>query len=107
VDFAVDKDTVMYAPWATCKTCALALLGSGIPKLVIHRERCLAYMATRGGQNEESLQNWQPQIDESTQWLRDGGCETVVHYGPVPFEGTILINGRPWSPNTLEFTDGK
>jgi len=103
----VTPQTIMFCPWATCKPCAISLLGSRIPTLVIHYDRCLAFMQTRAGQDASALQDWQPDIDESSQWLKDGGCETVVHCGPVPFDGTVLINGRPWSPATLEFTDGK
>jgi len=102
----VDDGTAMFCPWATCMPCALSILCSGIGGLVIHMERCRAFMATRPGQAEEGLENWQPAIDESSQWLRDGGVNIIVFSGPIPeehFKGTIKINGRDWSPNTLEF----
>jgi deoxycytidylate deaminase len=101
-----DELTTMFCPWATCIPCALSILCSGLGGLVIHEERCRAFMATRGGQQEEALENWQPAIDESAQWLRDGGVNITVWSGPIPeqhFKGTIKINGRDWSPNTLEF----
>lgn len=101
----VTEHTAMYCPWATCKPCAISILGSRIPTLVLHFDRCLAFVATRGGQDEKALADWQPDIDESMDWLKDGGCEIEVFRGPVPFDGVININGRPWSPQNLEFTD--
>ena len=55
--------------------------------------------------NEASLQNWQPNIDESAQWLKNGGCEIVIFDGPVlSYSGPgVNINGRLWNPSTLEF----
>lgn len=101
----VCKDTVMFCPWAACKQCALAILGSQIPTLVIHYERCHVFMETREDQQELNLKDWQPDINESAKWLKNGGCEIVVHRGPVPFDSTIKVNGRPWSPKTLEFAE--
>lgn len=99
----VNSHTIMFCPWATCKSCAISILGAGIRKLVVHKERCAAFDLTRGGQQELNLEDWQPAIDESSEWLKDGGCEIVYFEGPVPFDGLININGRPWSPKTLEF----
>jgi len=102
---AISADAVMFCPWATCKPCALAIIGAQVPFLVVHLERCKAFMATRGGQAEVNLQDWQPDIDESSQWIKDSGCEIIVFEGPVEsYVGPgININGNKWSPKTLEF----
>jgi len=97
----VDHHTKMFCAWATCKQCAIAILGAGIPKLIIHYERCRTFVETR--RDEEDLENWQIAMDESAQWLRDGGCEIEVYKGSVDTDSTININGRLWSPRTLEF----
>ncbi len=93
----------MFCPWAACKNCALAILGTNIRYLYIHADRCLAYHSTRHGSNIESLKDWQPDIDESFQWLKDGGVVIEFFSGSVPFDGTIKINGMDWSPKTLRF----
>jgi len=102
---AISPAAVMFCPWATCIPCAIALIGVKLKTLVIHYERCLTFMQTRAGQDAEALQDWQPDIDESAQWLKASGCETIIHRGPVEsYVGNgILINGRTWSPKTLEF----
>jgi deoxycytidylate deaminase len=102
---AISEAAIMFCPWATCIPCAIALIGAQVPKLVIHKERCVAFMATRAGQDEAALADWQPAIDESSQWLTAAGVETIVFEGPVEsYVGPgININGRKWHPHTLEF----
>ncbi len=65
--------TFMFCPWATCKPCAISVIGAGIGYLIVHKERCEAFIRTRAGQNEANLQEWQPDIDESNIWLRNAG----------------------------------
>lgn len=96
---AVDHSAIMYCPWAACKRCARAIIGAGIRRLVVHRERWDTFVHTR---NEGHT--WQPDVDEALQWLRHT-VEITIFEGPIPeYQGRgINLNGRLWNPRTLEF----
>ncbi len=86
--------TTMVCPWAACYDCARAMLGAGVSTLIIHYSR---YKLTH--------EPWKAQVDEALEWLVRGGMKVDSVYEPIPDTDPILVNGRLWSPETLEFVE--
>ena len=89
----ITNGATLYCPWASCRDCALAIICSGIEKVVVHKERMAIDHA-----------NWDTSISEAWDWLRGAGIDIVSFSGRVD-SNPILISGRRWSPRELRFLD--
>lgn len=84
-------NAILVCPWAACYDCARAIIGSGISELITHRNR---YVLTD--------KRWIDQVNYALNWIQSAGIELVEFEGPVPAQ-PILISGRLWSPENLEY----
>lgn len=88
------RPVTMYCPWAACHDCARAIVLSGIQRLVVHRQRM-----------ELTPERWAKDVEGALRKLKAAGVGVEWYDGPVPFDGTVFVNGRPWSPRALKFVD--
>lgn len=90
-------DIAMVTPWAACLPCSLSIVGSGVKRLYIHKQRCQAYAATR-----EEGKDWQPELDEACVFMKKAGVEIIEFDGPIEhyYGDGIMLNGRKWNPRT-------
>lgn len=93
-NFDIEDDDIIYCPWAACCDCARAILFCRITKLVVHWERM---QLTHG--------DWKDNVDYALNMLIKGGVEILYYHGPIPGAESILVNGKLWSPDRLEYVD--
>lgn len=83
----------MICPWAPCMECGRAIVLSGIERLIVHTER----MNLTPSRWIEEVGRALDLVGRTVEVLR---CE-----GPIPVDAVVQVNGRPWSPRTLEFVE--
>lgn len=88
------RGAIMFSPWSPCCDCARGIILSGISKLVVHYQR-MALTPDR----------WTGDFIKSFSMLDEAGVEVEKLFGPVDGP-SVIVNGRLWSPKTLEFADG-
>ena len=86
----------LYCPWIACRECARAILGSGVERVVCHRERM-----------DLTDERWQADIDEALGWLLSAGVRVDYYDGRIPNVAPIRVSGRLWSPSSLQFVGGE
>jgi deoxycytidylate deaminase len=86
------KGATLVCPWSCCIPCARMITGFGINQMIIHQDRM-------------KLTNWrwETEIEEAHDILKANGVNIVSISGPIPGAPLILVNGRLWCPQTLEF----
>lgn len=89
------KGTTLYCPWAACRDCARGIIGSGIRRVVTHRQRM-----------ELDSRNWKDSINDSLRWLTDAGVIVDYYDGPINGAKPILVSGQLWCPSSLQFVSG-
>lgn len=89
------EDGILVCPWAACFDCARAIVLSKVSKLIVHQQRM-----------DHTPARWQAEVNAALERL-----STVVEIqffgGKIPMDEkvTVQVNGRPWSPAKLEFTE--
>ena len=74
--------TTMVCPWAACRTCARALLVSGVKNLITYRPA-----------HDRSHGHWIPSIQRALEMLKEGGVEVEFLDGPLDLDFPIRMNG--------------
>lgn len=87
------QGSILICPWQACTECARAIIGCGVGAIVIHKERC-----------DLTDPRWLPKVNKAMGWLRDSGVWIHELEGPISAD-PILISGRLWSPEHLEFVE--
>lgn len=86
------RGATMVCPWSACYDCARGIIGSGITSLLVHKER-----------QDLTDPRWKPQVDEAMGWIKNSGIWVHEYSGPVNNAPSILVSGRLWSPESLEY----
>lgn len=92
-NYAIKYGT-MYCPWAACCDCARAIILSGIRQLIVHTERM-----------ELTSDHWKDDVKMALDMLRQNFVEVLYLDGPIDGAPDILVDGKLWSPETLEFVN--
>lgn len=76
----------MYMPWVPCTQCALAIIDSGIGKLVMHKSLVV-----------KTPEKWRKSTSNALELLERCGVETLAYDGAI---GGVLhrFYGREWEP---------
>ena len=77
---------IMYMPWVPCTQCALAIIDSGIERLVMHKSLVM-----------KTPEKWRKSTSNALELLKLCGVETLAYDGAI---GGILhrFYGREWEP---------
>lgn len=86
------RGSIMVCPWAACRDCARAIIGSGVQCLVYHEPR---YRLTD--------KRWIDSVNESLGWLENAGIQLYALEGSIPHTKPILVSGKLWSPGGLRY----
>jgi deoxycytidylate deaminase len=82
----------MYCPWAACCDCARGIIFSGIRRLVAHSERM-----------DLTNSHWIDNVTKALSMLAENTVEVLFYKGPVIGAPNILVDGKLWSPEKLDF----
>lgn len=88
--------TTMICPWAACCDCARAIILSGIRQLIVHRPRM-----------ELTPEHWKENVGMALMMLQQNYVDVLYYDSPIKGAPDILVDGKLWSPETLEFKDGR
>ena len=90
--FGTEGSLIMFAYWAACCYCAQDILSSPVTDLYVHKQRM-----------DMTPERWKADVDYALGMLREGGIS--VHYfdGRIPGGAHVLVDGKLWSPESLEF----
>ena len=86
------NDTLI-CPWSACHPCARAIVLAGFKRLVVHRQRIL-----------HTPERWLRDVQVANAKMARQ-IEIIEVDGSIHTEAIVKVNGRPWSPRTLEFVD--
>lgn len=87
-----DDKLTMYAYWAACCHCAQDILSSRVKTLWVHKQRM-----------DMTPERWKADVEYALSMLSEGGITINSYDGPVFGAPAIRVDGRSWSPDTLEF----
>lgn len=80
------KRAVMYTPWTPCHKCALAIIDSGISKIVLHKDIVI-----------QTPERWLEDVGYGLELFKNAGVEVVMYDGRL--DGVkSLFNGKEWEP---------
>jgi deoxycytidylate deaminase len=88
------KGSTLICPWAACAACARAIILAEISAVIVHYERMLL-----------SPPHWREEIDFALEQLSNCGVSVLYYHGRVIGAPNILIAGKLWSPDSLEFVE--
>ena len=80
------RGATMVCPWADCTRCALAIIESGISRLILHKQRM------------ELPSRWSDQITQALGWISRHGIQIDYLHATFPDCQPILIEGKKWQP---------
>jgi len=77
---------IMVCSWSACDNCARAIIGSGIKRLVRHKQA-----------SDRSPENWKQNIVIADMMLREAGIE-IIDYDGIIGGLSIRHSGQTWNP---------
>ncbi len=77
--------STLYCPWAACADCARAIIGTGVARLVRHKE----------AMDRVASQMWLESIQAADDMMGEVGIEVVTIDAEIE-RPTLLFNGEPW-----------
>lgn len=77
---------ILFCPWASCISCALRIIESGITTLIRHEARMSVYSG-----------RWTEEIFLADSYMIAAGIEIITWSGTVG-NCTCLVNGETWNP---------
>jgi dCMP deaminase len=77
----------MICPWFACDSCAIAIIESGVRRVIGHQQR----MA-------ETPERWKENVDLALEMLAEAGVDYTFFDGPVKAD-PIIVNSVLWSPS--------
>lgn len=80
------EGNTMVCGWAACSSCAIAIIESGIKRLVTHKQA-----------HERSPEFWQQEINVAFTMLKEAGVEVVMYDGEIGGP-ELLHTGIKWRP---------
>lgn len=78
----------LYSTWAACTDCAIAMVESGLVRLVRHHPP-----------NDETVNRWLESVALGDEILKAGGIEVIDIHGPIPESFKILRGGEEFDPS--------
>ena len=76
----------LFCPWACCCNCAIAIIDSGIKKVIAHKQAM-----------ERTSDHWKRQIEVAVEMMKEAGISYSLADGKVG-EISSLQNGEVWYP---------
>lgn len=80
------EESIMCMPWLPCTPCSHAVIGSGIKKLVGHKQMIL-----------QTSDYWYDKMDLSLDLLHEAGIEVLMYDGKIGGTKGLLV-GEYWDP---------
>jgi deoxycytidylate deaminase len=82
------RGATLCSTWAACDACSIAIVESGISKLVRHHPP-----------HDEAVDRWIASVSLGDEILRAGGVEIIDIHGPIPEGFKILRDGEWFDPS--------